>query len=471
MNCVDLFLHQARLQPKAVALWIPGESPLTFGDLLALSGRAQGVLLDAGVTPGSSVLVVELPGPRLYAIVLAAFALGATVVAVEPWLPVREIDRVVRTMRPSLFIAGTLGKAWGARVPAVRAIPAWRTASSVSRAPSHELRVNDVDPDAPALIAFTSGTTGLPKGVVRQQGYLVQQHEVYTKSLGLQGERGADLCIFANFVLANLASGRPSVVVPPRWSGRHLRAIDHLPAGLQPRTVACGPAFLARILRGPRLRSLRSIHVGGALTDVALFEKAFHKWPDAHFLHVYGSSEAEPVALIDAREAVVASRARGLHQVLCVGKPIDAVRARVEADTVWISGPHVCRMYVGNDEENRQHKRLDDAGNVWHDMGDRIEVRDGAWWYAGRSGQPAEDFRLEQSVYSAIGHSRAFVHRASPGTTYLVGEDLRPHANLIRARFRCMDRLISCRILRDRRHRARIDRRGTLRKGAPWLPG
>jgi len=296
-------------------------------------------------------------------------------------------------------------------------------------------------------------------------------YEVYTHALGLENEVGADLCIFANFVLANLASGRPSVIVPPTWRKSHLRRIDHLADELQPRTVSCGPAFLERMLRFARLDRLESIHVGGALTDAALFERAFKKWPEAHFMHAYGGSEAEPVALIDAREAVRRSRDRGLFQVLCVGKPIDAIEASIEPDTVWITGPHVCRMYVGNDEENFKHKRRDEDGRIWHDMGDRMELRDGAWWYTGRSGQPAEDFHLEQSIYSALGSSRSFVHRASPGSTYLVGENLRAHANLIRARFRAIDRLVTCRIQRDRRHRARIDRRASLAKGAPWLPG
>jgi olefin beta-lactone synthetase len=472
MNCVELFLRQARMKPKAIALWHPATGAMTFGELLDLARRAQGMLRSQGITTGSSVLFVDMPGPRLYALVLATLALGATVVAVEPWLPVREIDRVIRKMRPKTFVASTIGQAWGVRVPAIRDIESWRCAGKVAKSPlGGDLRVEDVESNRPGLIAFTSGTTGRPKGVVREQGYLVKMYEVYTHALGLENEAGADLCIFANFVLANLASGRPSVIVPPTWRKTHLRGIDHLAEELQPHTVSCGPAFLEKMLQSARLARLESIHVGGALTDAALLERAFNKWPGAHFVHVYGSSEAEPVALSDAREAVRRSRDRGLFQVLCAGRPIDAIDARIESDTVWITGPHVCRMYVGNEEENFKHKRQDADGRVWHDMGDRIELQDGAWWYTGRSGQPAEDFHLEQSIYSALGSSRSFVHRTSPGSTYLVGEDLLPHANMIRARFRAIDRLVTCRIQRDRRHRARIDRRASLAKGAPWLPG
>ncbi|HPY21106.1 MAG TPA: AMP-binding protein, partial [Polyangiaceae bacterium] len=109
MNCVDLFVQQAKRKPNTVALWSPDGTRMTFEELLAMAGRTQRALRDAGVKPGSSVLVVELPGPRLYAIVLAVFAMGATVIAVEPWLPVGEVDRVIRFMRPTLFIGGALG--------------------------------------------------------------------------------------------------------------------------------------------------------------------------------------------------------------------------------------------------------------------------------------------------------------------------------------------------------------------------
>jgi hypothetical protein len=189
-------------------------------------------------------------------------------------------------------------------------------------------------------------------------------------------------------------------------------------------------------------------------------------------MHLYGSSEAEPVAVADARDAVRESKARGLMQTLFLGKPVAAIRAQIEPDTVWVTGPHVCPMYAGNPEENARNKRRDADGTVWHDMGDRVHVHDGAWWYAGRSHQPAEDFALEQQVYRVLDSSASFIHRDSVrGSTYLVGEGLDRHRRVLLARFREIDRTVTCNIVRDRRHRARVDRVRTLAKGAPWLLG
>lgn len=473
MNCIELFLDQVKRQPHQPALWMPGSGTTTFAELHDLSLRVQRMLRDAGVGRGDSVLLIDTLGPRLYATVIATLAMGATVLIVEPWMAIAQLDRVVDAMSPRVFLTSWFGVPWGLRVPAIRRIPAWRMLEGASCRPgASSLELEDVPTETPGLIAFTTGTTSAPKGVVRAHGYLVKQYEVLRDVLGTRDERGADLCIFANFALLNLAGGRPSVIVPQGWSPKVLRRIDALPDALQPTTMICGPAFLRVALRHARLSKLRAVHVGGAQTDNALFEKGFRKWPQARWLHVYGASEAEPVAECDAREAVRRSKERGLFQTLCLGKPVDAIRAKVEPDTVWVAGPHVCPMYVGNAEENALHKRRDDDGTIWHDMGDRIEERDGLWWYAGRSQQPAADFALEQQIYAFAGSSASFVHR-DPGTgkAYLVGDGLRWKQRALLSRFREIDRVVHCRIVRDRRHRARIDRKQTIAKGARWLPG
>lgn len=473
MNCAELFADQVRDRPHAPALWMSRSGVTTFSELHELAARVQRSLTTAGVTPGSSVLLIDSLSPRLYAAILATLALGATVVFAEPWMDVPRLDRVVDSMSPRAFLHGWIGVPWGARVPAIRRIPRWLSMERSVRQPGGAtLRIEDVPPETPGLIGFSSGTTGQPKGAVRGHGFLMKQLEVLRDVLRTDGEQGADLCIFANFALLNLAAGRPSVVMPSRWTPAVLRTIDELPDALQPTTLTCGPAFLHTALLHSNLSRLHAVHIGGAQIDNAVFERGFARWPHARSLFVYGSSEAEPVAAIEARDAVRASRERGYFQTLCLGRPIEAIRADLEPDTVWVAGPHVCPMYVGNTEENAIHKRRDEHGVVWHDMGDRVIERHGLWWYAGRSRQPLADFELEQQVYSVVGSSASFIHRdRATGATWLVGEGLEPFERSLRARFPEIDKLVSRRIQRDRRHRARIDRERTLTKRFRWLAG
>ena len=471
MNCVQLTLDHVAESPNRPAIWFPGASAgsvTTFAELFTLANAMQHALVAGGVQSGDLILVQDRLSVRLYAAVFAILAIGATVVLIEPWMPAGHIEHATRAVAPKFFVSGWLGKLWGLRYRAIRSIPHKLSIRSLTQQTSRwKFVVEDTDADSPAIITFTSGTTGAPKGVVRTQGALLQQHQVLGRSLKTAELAGTDLCIFANFVLANLASGRPSLVLPNPWKHRLLRQIDRLPPSLQPESLTCGPAFLLELMQHATLPSLKSVHVGGALTDCRIFERAFERWPHARWRQLYGSTEAEPVAVADAQTAVRRSKEKGYFQTLFLGKPVAEIAYRFDERGIWVHGPHVCGPYLGNEAANRTDKRIDEAGRAWHFMGDRIGAceGDGAWWYRGRANQAEPDFELEQRVYSALQTSNCFVHRTRTGEVLLVGEI---DANI---QLPGIDRIVRTRIVRDRRHRSRIDRHRSLQGGAKWELG
>ncbi|MEK7358595.1 MAG: hypothetical protein AAB250_19270, partial [Bdellovibrionota bacterium] len=190
-------------------------------------------------------------------------------------------------------------------------------------------------------------------------------------------------------------------------------------------------------------------------------------------IHVYGSSEAEPVACADAREAVQRSRERGFFQTLSLGKPVREITSTIETDNVWVTGPHVCPLYIGGEEENRLHKKTDGEGRVWHSTGDRVRSDHDGWWYSGRSGQAHEEFLLEQKVYSAIGSSKAFVMKEDGALSLFIEADAlrRTRTYEVLREMKAFNRIFEVKIKRDRRHRARIDRAASLRTRKPWRVG
>jgi olefin beta-lactone synthetase len=474
VNCVELFKTRAKENRDRMAIRLARRPGVSFGELLSLGARAQKVYRQHGLKAGDTVLLADNLGPRLYASVIGILASGATAVLVEPWMPIERINRVIRQVQPKIFSASFIGRMWGLRSQAVREIPHWVRPNEIVRAGGvEELELESVDPETIGILTFTSGTTGEPKGVVRHQGYLMEQHRVLSNVLDLERHVGPDLCIFANFALANLASGRGSIIVPPSWKQDDLRWLEYLPVSEAPESLTTGPAFLMRLMDESRLPALKSLHVGGALTDCWIFETAFAHFPDAHVAHIYGSSEAEPVACSDAREAVERSRARGYFQTLSLGKPVHEITSTVEKDNVWVTGPHVCPLYIGGEEENRLHKRKDEQGRVWHSMGDRVREDFDGWWYSGRSGQALEDFELEQKVYAAIGSSKAFVIRENDALTLCIEPDglRRDRTYEILRSMKLFNRISEVKIKRDRRHRARIDRAASLRTRKPWRIG
>ncbi len=457
LNCVELFYQREKDHPQKPALWLPGQGITSFAELRSLGDRTQGLMRRLGIVSGDAVLVFEPLGPRLYGALIGLMAMGVGVALVEPWMPVAKINHVLPFVKPKAFLAGVLGFAWGSRVSTIRKIPHWVLTHRI-HAEQAGGGTRDVEANTPAIITFTSGTTGQPKGMVRTHGYLMDQHRIFVEALHSEVVPGADLCIFANFALANLASGRTSVIMPPSWHPAHFKALNDLPTHLQPTTLTAGPAFLLEILRRAELPKLAAAHVGGALTDCAIFERAFAKWPKTEWSHLYGSTEVEPVALAPAKRAVKLSRDQGYFQTLLLGSPIPAIRSELGKDTLWVSGPHVCPRYLANDEENQKHKRTDAKGQIWHRMGDRIQQEGSEFWYAGREAQTLEDFQAEQKMYAALGSSAAFLARDASGR--LVAHCLHGNerAPLIRSVLPEVKEVFDTMIVRDRRHRARVDR-------------
>lgn len=470
---IDAAISQHQNQP---ALWLPGASPhqgsltgaISFKELDVKARQAAAVLLSKGLKPLDKILLAIDLSYDLYAWVIAAARLGASVLLVEPWLQLDRIERILTDQAPRFFVAGSLGRLWGLRIRGVRSIPHKIHAKEAGRWSPEPHRTLDLDPDTPCLIAFTSGTTGDPKGLVRTHRYLNAALDALNSSLGFDHTRGPDLVIFTNFALVNLANGRTSLVMPARWSIDHIRALDLLPDTLKPVSVTTGPAYIKTLLEHSQLATLRHIHVGGALTENSFFDQLFVRFSAAKISHIYGSSEVEPVAVIDAAKAVALSRKSGFFHTLCVGEPLKNLKTEVRGESLWVSGSHVSPEYLGNPSANQAHKSRDASGNLWHRMGDRIlplSTGGHEWFYLGRETQTREAFALEQNLYSLLGHGDAFVE-VSKDSGYAVYVDPRKTPGLkasslkamIKGSFPEISQILITKILKDKRHRARIDR-------------
>jgi acyl-CoA synthetase (AMP-forming)/AMP-acid ligase II len=459
------FDDRAREHPGRVALWLPHRGRLTFAELDVLARRAAAALIRTKIQSGDKILLFVDLGFELYAWIIAAARLGVPVLLVEPWMPLSRIERIVSSQRPHVFVASRLGKLWGIRVRAIRQIPHHVAGSSIHAESSAPHGTEPVSPELPCIVTFTSGSTGEPKGIVRTHGYLRAQLDALNDALHFAEYQGSDLCIFANFALANLANGRPSLVIPSQWRSEHLAMLRDLPKDLAPETVTAGPAFMAKLLETGGPSSLRAIHVGGALTDNAFFDRIFARWPEAKVSHVYGSTEAEPVAHTDAREAVAKSRGLGFFQTVYLGQPWERLKARIQGDETWIQGPHVAPEYLDNPEANSAFKKRDASGLLWHRMGDRIVEQDGGWYFAGRERQNLKDFEMEQRLYEVLGHSQAFIMRDKDQSldVYVDPRGENPK-QLVRATFSLVRHVMATKIVRDRRHRARIDRDRSMKQ-------
>ena len=411
MNVISILTDVARRHPDRPAL-ILGKESITFSALRERIDRASAGLQREGLQPGDRAIVMIPMSIDLYVAMLALLDLGAIAVFVDPWIGWKQIasfaayaeprawlgiprSHVLRLLAGRIPITVTTGKRLGP-------FPARRTLSQIEEA-AGDGAVHASQPDDPALITFTSGSSGEPKGANRTHRFLLAQHRALAAEFPAR-EGDVDMPMFPVFALNNLAVGVPSVV--PAMDFRRVDQVDGaailrqmLTHGVT--TCTASPPFFDRLAATGENPGLRRILTGGAPVSDAQLVAWRRAFPGTEILIAYGSTEAEPVAHISAEE-----RLELKGPGFCAGKPIERIRARLiplgdeqgEIGELVVTGDHVCRDYYRNPKAVKENKIVDQDGTVWHRMGDTGYFDDqGRFWIAGR-------------VHSTIRRGGALVH-------------------------------------------------------------
>ncbi|MDA3874362.1 MAG: AMP-binding protein, partial [Kiritimatiellae bacterium] len=325
-----------------------------------LQQRVEGIAAgfrSHGLTPGDRALIFVPMSPELYVLLLGLWRAGGTAVFLDPWSTPRQMAEVCKTMQPRWFAGPPAAALFLCRHRALRRIPHRIRTGKLPLFRAHALHrfaspdacpVEPRSPDDPALVTFTSGTTGSPKGANRTHGFLVAQHTALEHNLRADDGSG-DLSHFPIFVLNSLASGRTSVIPPMDF--RKPSSID--PQRMQKiireqdvHNLTGSPAFFdALCAGGGALPSVHTAHTGGGPVGPRTLTAMRRTFPKAEIHIVYGSTEAEPISCLDAETFLTQTTdptRRGLGR--CVGGPVPEITLRLEADgEILVSGDHVCR--------------------------------------------------------------------------------------------------------------------------------
>ena len=429
-NIADVLRQRAIASGDRVAI-VHGRTTVTFAGLDAAADRVAGRLSAAGLRAGDRALLFCPISAQLYATVIGMFRLGVTAVFVDPGAGRSHLAACCERVQPRAFVA-----TWRAHllrlvsrpircIPIKIVIPQSFQANGSSPGPAGPLPAVPVAvPSGPALITFTSGSTGLPKAIARTHEFLLAQHRVLQIELGLR-PGDSDLATLPIFVLANLASGVTSVIpdVPLRLPGttdpdllmRQIRT--HRPA-----TTAASPVLLERLASHCAARDvqlpMRRISTGGAPVFPVVFDRLSDVAPAAEIEAVYGSSEAEPIARLRHRDLGAGDRrAMRCGKGLLAGTPVASIQLRIIADRwgtplgpcdartfdaqalapgtcgeVIVSGAHVLDSYLDGTGDDETKIRV--GHTVWHRTGDAGYI-DGAGrlWLLGRCSARVSDAR------------------------------------------------------------------------------
>ena len=162
MTLADLFDASLTGRRAAPAVEFAGRTH-TFGDLDASASQLAHALTARGVRPGERVCFYLPNSVDFIALYLAVTRLGAIVVPMNILYRDRELRHIVSDADPAAVIAES---AIAERLPDVAPVWTLEDLRAAAAAQPHSRPRRFADGDAPALIVYTSGTTGTPKGAV-----------------------------------------------------------------------------------------------------------------------------------------------------------------------------------------------------------------------------------------------------------------------------------------------------------------
>ena len=174
---LDTNLERGRGSAAAIHF---GDSSITYAELTDQVMRFAGALRQRGVKPGDCVVIRLMNRPHFIAALLALLRLGAVAVPTPPPLRHREISAIVGNAEPVLLISeADLWDEVGTLDP-----------GAVACVDVNELRdgvpLRECEPtprDAPAILLYTSGSTGVPKGCVHSHADLLATCDTYARHI------------------------------------------------------------------------------------------------------------------------------------------------------------------------------------------------------------------------------------------------------------------------------------------------
>ncbi|TDB87573.1 long-chain fatty acid--CoA ligase [Actinomadura sp. KC216] len=376
MTLVRRLLEQAARAPGGVALVSGSGAELTYGELRRQVLAVRHGLHAAGLAPGDGVLFSVRPSPESLVLALGVVAAGGVVVFADPGAGPEMFTARLRLARPRWSAAESILYA-GSRLGPVRAyarrrgllLPNLADLQVPGEGPMRHVHVGrrlpgvprgalpfarladgdapdlvpDTDPDAPAAVIFTSGTTAHPRAVVHTQVSLAAALDLFRTRMPL----GPGDVVHTD----QLMLGLPALVAGARWSMPPLSCAPAEAARLMRERDAthtfCVPVHLAEILdASPDLPpALRYVLLGAAPAPAAILRRAVAAAPSAEVLSVYAMTEILPVAIASAEEKLAHTAPGDL-----LGAPLPGVGARLADDgELVLSGPNLCRGYLGDD--------------------------------------------------------------------------------------------------------------------------
>ncbi|HTK29876.1 MAG TPA: benzoate-CoA ligase family protein [Vicinamibacterales bacterium] len=384
-----------------------GGPPISYAALQRMTNRIGGVLRRAGVRPGDRVALRAPNRPVLAATWLAVQKIGAVGVGTMPMLRARELAYVVNDSGASAFVCAAdlldelvkarpafdhdvaiLAAHEGADAPDT---PGVLSLDALAEQEADELEAYPTAKDDLAIIAYTSGSTGVPKGATHTPESILASADCYARHI-LSPSRGD---VFGGHPTLAFTYGLGGLLVFPLRVGASTSLLDrYAPERLLQRIAEdritilfCAATTYRMLLQDPQLEtahdlsSLRIAVSAGEPLPAAVGEEWMRR-TGVPVLDGIGTTEMFYI-FVSSRVDAVRPGSTGLpvpgYDVKVVGEDLQEV-PRGTPGLIAVKGPTGCR-YWNKPERQRAYVR-----QGWNLTGD-VYVRDddGYFWYQCRN--------------------------------------------------------------------------------------
>ena len=297
----ELIAEQVRRNPLAIAVE-DGDQVLTYGDLDVRANQLARYLISRGVRRDTLVGIALDRNLELVVAILAVLKAGAGYVPLDPKFPAARLARMLAETRPPVLLTQErlLDTLVGGES---ELIAVERISSEVARRGRTAPRVPGSSPRDLAYVVYTSGSTGLPKGVMIEHRSLVNVIrsgiEHYALSPGSRKLQFYTMSFDGGVwdVFMTLASGATLVMATLDGQGQ----VDDLPGQLRDRkiTALTLPPAVLPLLDPATFPDLAAVGVGGDVLPEDLADRWSRRM---RLVNIYGPSEtALSVTLFQAR--------------------------------------------------------------------------------------------------------------------------------------------------------------------------
>jgi amino acid adenylation domain-containing protein len=385
LSVLDAYARVVAETPGRTA--VRGEAgEVSYAELDARSRTIAGGLRARGIGPGDRVVLALPRGIDQIAAMLGVVRCGGVYVPVDPGWPERRREVIVSQCEPGLVICGRDG-AWGEPLADLQENPGEPVGPDATPAP-----------DDPIYIMFTSGTTGVPKGVVvphRAVARLVLDPDF----LDVGPDRVWLHLASTSFDAATLELWTPLVrgaaIAPVE---EELPTLDRIASVIEQREVTdawiTASLFNAMVDLCPEaFAGMRQVLTGGERLSPTHVSRFLERWPGLRLINGYGPTEnttftcCRTISLDDAR------RPNGIP----IGSPIRGTAVRIvdaalspvpegEAGELLAGGDGVALGYLNDtDLTNARFVEIPGETGLWYRTGDRAErAPDGCIEFLGR---------------------------------------------------------------------------------------